>query len=69
MAQIFKPYANSIASASLLIAAGAPLVLLVSGSLITRSPANTKATVPIDQPVPFSHKHHVKELGDRKSVV
>ncbi|ARU41939.1 cytochrome C [bacterium] len=63
MAQIFKPYANSIASASLLIAAGAPLVLLVSGSLITRSPANTKATVPIDQPVPFSHKHHVKELG------
>jgi len=63
MGQIFKPSANSIASVSLLAAAGLPVVLLVTGSLITRSPANTKAFVPLDQPVPFSHKHHVKELG------
>lgn len=63
MAQIFKPSANSIASTSLLLAATAPLVLIVSGSLITRSPHNTKQFIPIDQPVPFSHKHHVKELG------
>ncbi len=63
MAQLFKPYANSIATMSLMIAAGTPVLLIVTGSLITRSPANTKALVPIDQPVPFSHKHHVKELG------
>ena len=63
MAQLFKPYANSIATMSLMLAAGAPVLLLVTGSLITRSPANTKAFIPQDQPVPFSHKHHVKELG------
>jgi hypothetical protein len=63
MGQLFKPYANSIASGSLLVAAILPPLALLAGSTITRSPMNTKATVPIDQPVPFSHKHHVKELG------
>jgi hypothetical protein len=63
MGQLFKPYANTIASASLFLGAALPLVAIVTGSLITRGPANTKTHVPIDQPVPFSHKHHVKELG------
>ncbi|MDK3162413.1 cytochrome c3 family protein [Kamptonema cortianum] len=63
MAQIFKPYANTIASASVMLGAVLPFGLLIGGSLITRSPSNTKATVPIDQPVPFSHKHHTQELG------
>ncbi len=63
MGQIFKPYANTIASASLMAAAGLPLLLIVTGSLITRSPYNTKEQNPIDQPVPFSHEHHSKELG------
>jgi hypothetical protein len=62
MAQIFAPAANTIATASLFALAGAPF-LLVAGSQITRGPINTKVGVPINQPVPFSHKHHVKELG------
>lgn len=62
MAQLFGPAANSIATASLYAAAGIPL-LFVAGSQISRGPFNTKVGVPIDQPVPFSHKHHAKELA------
>lgn len=63
MAQIFKPSANSAAKLSLLTLGMAPWVLFWMGSTITRSPANTGVEVPLDQPVPFSHKHHVEELG------
>lgn len=63
MAQIFKPSANSAAKASLLALGLAPWVLFYAGSTITRSSSNTKVDVPLNQPVPFSHKHHVEELG------
>ena len=63
MAQVFPPVANVIARASLFGAVAAPVVLILLGSGITRSPANTKVEVPLDQPVPFSHEHHVSELG------
>lgn len=63
MAQLFSPAANTIASASIITGAVLPVLVFVSGSLVTRSPANTKVSVPLNQPVPFSHKHHVTELG------
>lgn len=63
MAQLFKPSANTAARGSVMALGIAPLVLLYAGSTISRSPANTKQGVPLNQPVPFSHKHHVKELG------
>ncbi len=63
MAQLFPPYANTIATASLFVAAAIPFTLVVGGPIVTSSPANTKVDMPIDQPVPFSHKHHAKELG------
>lgn len=63
MAQLFKPAANTLALASIYVGAATPVLLLVLGSIITRSPWGTKATVPLDQPVPFSHKHHAWELG------
>ena len=62
MAQLFKPAANTIATASLILGAGLPF-LLIGASQITRSSANTLVDNPIDQPVPFSHLHHTKELG------
>ncbi len=63
MAQIFKPSANSITAVSLLgIALGVPTVWLAIAGL-SRSPANTKVNVPLNQPVPFSHQHHAWELG------
>lgn len=63
MAQIFKPSANHITSAALAgIVIGVPTVWLAIAAL-SRSPANTKVNVPINQPVPFSHQHHAWELG------
>lgn len=63
MAQLFKPSANTLSRGSMMALGIAPLVLFYAGSTISRSPYNTKQGVPLNQPVPFSHKHHVKELG------
>jgi hypothetical protein len=63
MAQIFKPSANTIARGSLLLAGLLPVVGFYVGSSVSRSPYNTNAHVALNQPVPFSHKHHVEELG------
>jgi len=63
MPQLFPPVANSIARTSLVAAILLPAVALLAGSAITRAPYNTKVDIPLDQPVPFSHEHHVNELG------
>lgn len=63
MAQLFKPSANVLAKLSLILGGVLPIGILYAGSTASRSPANTKVNVPLDQPVPFSHKHHVFELG------
>ncbi len=63
MAQLFKERANSLARAVLL---GVPLaVLLLSAGLyaFARSPFWTHVGYPLEQPVPFSHQHHVGGLG------
>jgi len=63
MAQIFKPSANHITQATLMgLAIGVPTVWLAIAAL-SRSPANTKVNVPLNQPIPFSHQHHAWELG------
>ena len=63
MAQIFRPSHNTLALVSLLIGAVAPLGLIVGGSQLTNSNYITRVEVPYEQPVPFSHEHHVTELG------
>jgi hypothetical protein len=63
MAQIFKPGANSVAKVSLLGVALLPFTVGYGIAALSRSPANTHVTVPMDQPVPFSHEHHAWQLG------
>jgi hypothetical protein len=63
MPQIFKPAANHYARASLVLGLLAPVIVGYAVAAISRSPANTKLQVPINQPIPFSHQHHVRELG------
>jgi hypothetical protein len=63
MPQIFHYSTNYLAPVSLLGVAAAPALILVLASQISRSPYNTKVAVPLDQPAPFSHEHHVTELG------
>jgi hypothetical protein len=63
MGQIFGPYANSIAKASILGGAALPVVAGLGLAALSRSPMNTKVQVALDQPIPFSHQHHNWELG------
>jgi hypothetical protein len=63
MPQVFRPRANSIARAVLLGA-----VLLVTGLgwvtyELQQSSYVTRAGIVVEQPIPFSHEHHVKGLG------
>jgi len=63
MAQIFHPVANTLSKVS--IFGGVFFVGLVLWGMgaVNRSPYVTQAGIVRDQPVPFSHKHHVAGLG------
>jgi Cytochrome c7 and related cytochrome c len=63
MAQLFKRRANALAKLTLV---GVPLLIIgVSATLFAyaRSDFWTRVDVPLEQPVPFSHKHHVADDG------
>ena len=63
MAQIFNRSANTLARASIL---GIVLLLTAVGAALMqlqRSPYVTNQRIAPDQPVPFSHQHHVAGLG------
>jgi hypothetical protein len=63
MAQIFHRSTNTISRVSIY---GAAFIVAALGYLawaITQSPYFTAVNVPRQQPVPFSHKHHVTDDG------
>ncbi|HEY3855434.1 MAG TPA: cytochrome c3 family protein [Verrucomicrobiae bacterium] len=63
MPHIFHPRSNTVARASLL---GIGLSVAFAGwawDTIFWSPYTTRAETPLDQPVPFSHRHHADQLG------
>jgi hypothetical protein len=63
MPQYFSRSANTFARFSLLGLVGSIAVLAGLGYLIVRSPYETMQNIPREQPVPFSHEHHVGGLG------
>ncbi len=63
MAQVFHPGANSFAKARVVGAALAVVGLIFAASAVDRSPYVTHVSEPIPQPIPFSHQHHVGEVG------
>jgi len=63
MPQYFSRSANTFARVSILALVGAVTAVLVVSYLIVRSPYETMQNVPREQPVPFSHEHHVGGLG------
>jgi Cytochrome c7 and related cytochrome c len=63
MGQIFKERANAIAR---LVVFGGPVLIVVVGAVfyaLGQSDFLTRVHSPLDQPVPFSHQHHVGGLG------
>jgi Cytochrome c7 and related cytochrome c len=63
MAQIFHRSTNTIARVSIYGAAFLLVALAWAAYELSASPYVTDVNVAKDQPVPFSHKHHVGELG------
>jgi hypothetical protein len=63
MAQIFGRGSNALARMSLVLTGLAIIALGVTLDGLQRSPWVTRQGVRPDQPVPFSHKHHVQGLG------
>ena len=63
MPQIFHQSANTLSRLSLAAMAAGPLLLLAVTYLLMRSPYQTQERVVREQPVPFSHQHHVQGLG------
>ena len=61
--QVFPPSTNTISRVSIFGAVFFVLGLLVVVYLIFRSPYVTQVHVVRDQPIPFSHEHHVSGLG------
>jgi hypothetical protein len=63
MAQIFHPSFNTISRVSILGAVFIIALVLIAFAALTRSSYATQEGVPVEQPVAFSHKHHVAGLG------
>jgi len=63
MAQIFDRSSNSLARMSLVLTGLIVIALGVTLTELQRSPWVTRQGQRPDQPVPFSHKHHVQGLG------
>jgi hypothetical protein len=61
--QIFRPGANTIAVVLLAALGALPILGIGLGYQLTRSPYTTGQNVTRNQPVPFSHEHHVGGLG------
>lgn len=63
MPQHFHKSANAFARMSIIGSAVLVAGIFYFGTKLTRSPYFTQVNVARDQPVPFSHNHHVEQLG------
>ncbi len=63
MGQVFYRSSNALARASLVLTGLLVVVLGVTLDQLQRSPWVTRQGQRAEQPVPFSHKHHVEGLG------
>ncbi len=61
--QIFSPRADTVAAIVLASLAALPILLIGFGYQIMHSPYVTGQNITREQPVPFSHEHHVGGLG------
>jgi Cytochrome c7 and related cytochrome c len=63
MAQVFDRSSNALARLSLVLTGVIVIALGVTLNSLQRSPWVTRQGQRPDQPIPFSHKHHVEGLG------
>ena len=63
MSQIFHRSTNTLSRVTIYAAVFLAAGLLFVAAALDRSPYNTRQGVVLQQPVPFSHRHHVAGLG------
>jgi Cytochrome c7 and related cytochrome c len=63
MPQLFSPFADTIARTILVAIVVFPFVFVGIGYWLSASEYETDRSLTFDQPVPFSHQHHVGGLG------
>src|SRR5579875_4044435 len=63
MAQLFRPGADTVMRVALVCAVLLPFAGVALAYAVRNTPYVTEQAVTIEQPVPFSHKHHVGDLG------
>jgi hypothetical protein len=63
MAQLFPPRANAIARVVLATLLVVPACAILFGGMLQRTRYATDVGLTVQQPVPFSHRHHVGGLG------
>ncbi len=63
MAQVFSRSANAIARISLIVVVGLIAASGLIAYIVNKSPYLTRVGERLEQPVPFSHEHHVSGLG------
>ncbi|MGB6537437.1 MAG: cytochrome c3 family protein [Xanthobacteraceae bacterium] len=63
MPQLFRPYADSIARVVLVSILVGPFAAIGIAYWVMRSNYITDQTITLNQPVPFSHAHHVGDFG------
>jgi hypothetical protein len=63
VAQLFNRGSNTLAKVIIVGAFGSVIGLVAAALLIDRSPFVSNQGVAFEQPVPFSHEHHVRGLG------
>lgn len=63
MSQLFRPAADTIARVVMVTILVGPFLCAGLAYAVMRSPYMTGQYVTLDQPIPFSHEHHVGGLG------
>lgn len=60
---LFRPSSNTLLRIGLWSLAVVPIAVLTAATMLSHSQFNTHVGEPVEQDVPFSHRHHVLELG------
>lgn len=63
MPHLFRPYADTVARTVLVTVLVGPFIVVAIGYWLSASEYATDQSITVDQPVPFSHQHHVGGLG------
>src|SRR5271165_2948393 len=63
MEPLFPPWSDTVFRVCLVLAATGVLAMPVAAILWVRTPYVTRENDPVDQPVAFDHRHHVRDDG------